>query len=110
MIGEIILTLFGFISLSGALWLLYRPSSVQPSPTSLQTGVFALAHGLLMVAGIIGMVAVHPLPLAVWAVLAAAALAARVWNGFSMYGRPRGSHVTVNIVILAVGVYLTLPR
>jgi|GEM_PF-6005411 len=107
MIGEIILALFGFISLSGALWLLYRPSSVQPSPTSLQTGVFALAHGLLMVAGIIGLVA---LPLAVWAVLAAAALAARVWNGFSMYGRLRGSHVTVNIVILAVGVYLTLPR
>ena len=62
MIGEIILTLFGFISLSGALWLLYRPSSVQPSPTSLQTGVFALVHGLLMVAGIIRLVEVHPPP------------------------------------------------
>ena len=106
MIGEVILTLFGFISLSGSLWLLYRSSSVQPSPTSLQTGVFAFVHGLLMVAGIIGMV--HPLSIVLWIALAAAALATRVWNGFSMYGRPRASHVAVNIVILAIGVFLTL--
>ncbi len=109
MIGAIVLTLFGFISLSGSLWSLYRPSPAQPSLSSLQKGVFALAHGLLMVAGIVALI--HPpLPIVVWIALALAALATRVWNGFSMYGRPHASHVAVNVVILAIGVFLTLQR
>ncbi|MHB1627938.1 MAG: hypothetical protein ACYCVB_06125 [Bacilli bacterium] len=71
--------------------------------------MFALVHGLLTVAGIVALI--HPpLPIAVWVALTAAALATRVWNGFSMYGRPHVSHVAVNIAVLASGVFLTLQR
>lgn len=100
MVGGIMFTLFGLVSIVGTRW---AKRTVKGSKLSqFQFWLFMGTHALLVAVG--AYLLFHELPWQIPLFASFLAIGSRLWNGTTMHGRPQLSHQIINTGLLTLGV------